>query len=270
MKQRAAILFLILALLLTACAGELTPQERISRTLEALGASDAQTDTVYTNSDFLDPDDICYSSDSAQLVYSFAADTGYLHEVIHYSLTDPDYEEPETEVAPVLTDAQRQELVLTFAADCLCPNQIGDLQIASEHFSNIDYTYQITETYDGMETGTQMMIICSPEGQIQVCVLHVGTIFEKNMFGSYSLVEGDDFITGETAIQTALEFVEEQAAEKGDTVLPDTAVSEIKARKDEQYYLVSIDTQEPGGYIVTYDVHADVHTGEILFYQFTQ
>lgn len=270
MKQRVVILLLALVLVLTACGGELTSEQRMSQTLKALNVSDAQTDTVYTNADVIDPDWISYSSDSNQMVYSFEAETGYLREIQSYGLLDPNDEEIPQEDTSVLSDEERREWILTFAANCIYPNQIGQLQISSEHFSNIDYLYEVTEIYDGIETGTRMMIICNPNGQIDIGVVHIGSVFEKNAFGSYSLVNGDDFIGEEAAIQVALEFVEEQAAENGDTVLPDTAVFEIKAHENKLYYMVTIDTEESDGYVVSYDVQVDVYSGEILFYQFTQ
>lgn len=109
-----------------------------------------------------------------------------------------------------------------------------------------------------------------PNADVSVCVVRYGSIFARNEDGSISLANDTPFISEETAIANALDFVEDHATERGCTVQPETATSTLKADEDLQYFEVSVDTYEDDGYVVTYDVWVDVHSGEIQSFQFTQ
>lgn len=131
-SKRWLVLCVALALLWAGCSSEPVVREPISHTLEALGV----TDVVLTDQSGLDaPVEGCvlYTSEAHQKGYFFSEDTGLLEQVRSYSMMYPGYEAPAgwTDPAPVAAvgDPARYETLLSFAANCIAPNQIGELEL---------------------------------------------------------------------------------------------------------------------------------------------
>ena len=243
-----------------------TPMEQsIESTLELLNASDA----IYLETiDEEECDYLIYYSNSTGCEYQFRTPSGKLASITNIDVIESD--SSAVLFSAPLTDLQRQEAVLDYVSYVFTGSMIGQLEIESERASGNDFLYHITEYYDGMETGTSAFVICSPNADVSVCVVRYGSIFVRNEDGSISLANDTPFISEETAIANALDFVEDHATERGCTVQPETATSTLKADEDLQYFEVSVDTYEDDGYVVTYDVWVDVHSGEIQSFQFTQ
>ena len=245
-----------------------TPEQAIASTLEQLGASDAEyTETIEDSTHVF----VEYHSNSTGYTYRFLQSTGVL-----WSLNCIDSDSFDSTVSTVstfsvpLSDAERNETVLEFISSIFNDALIGELEIISERDAGYAYKYIIREYYNGMETGSSASVTCAYDGTVQRCNVTFGTIFERNWDGSITLRDDSPFIGEEAAIAIALDEVEPHAAQRGCTLLPETAVSTIRASENRQYYEVVVDTQQADGYVVGYIVRVDVHTGEITFFVFDQ
>lgn len=247
----------------------LTTDEIIASKLEDMGVSDAVSMETTMQADKSNKEYLRCISDSTGFQYSFDSVSGRLID-IRKNMNTQTVAVASDSASSILTDDERRAYVLEHVSSCMQDELIGELEIDSENFSNVNYSYLILEYYNGEETGTSAFVSCTPEGEITVCSFKYGSIFCKKANGDIVLANDTPFISEENAIETAMEFVEEKADEKSGEVLTDSPASELHATEDMHYYEVCIDTQEPDGYIVSYDVWIDVYSGEILFYQFTQ
>lgn len=242
-----------------------TPEQTIASTLEQLGASDAEyTETIEDSTHVF----VEYYSNSTGYTYRFLQSTGVL-----WSLSCIDSNSFDSTVSTFsvpLSDAERNEAVLEFVSSIFNDALIGELEIISERDAGYAYKYIIQEYYNGMETGSSASVTCAYGGTVQRCNVTFGTIFERNWDGSITLRDDSPFIGEEAAIAIALDEVEPHAAQRGCTLLPETAAVSIRASENRQYYEVAVDTRQADGYIVGYIVRVDVHSGEITFLVFDQ
>lgn len=245
----------------------LTTDQIITSTLESLQASDAAfVETILED----DCDYLVYYSESTGCEYRFRSVSGQLASITNEAAIDAVDTVALASESDALTDEERATLVFEYVTNVLGDSLIGQLELESERYSRPDYIYRFKEFYDDMETGTSAYVICTADGVVEICTVKYGTIFCKKANGSIALANDTPFISEESAVQTALEFVEEKAEEASYEVLADSADSQLHATQDMHYFEVCIDTQSSDGYIVTYDVWVDVYNGEVLFYQFTQ
>lgn len=246
-----------------------TPAEIITSTLERIGVEDAVNMGIFSQEDVENSNYILYSSNSTGFFYRFDPITGQLKSI----RKNPDVQIAAIDSTPqsdTLTDDERRSSVLSHVSNCMQNMLIGELEISRENFSNTNYSYLILEYYDGVETGSSAFVSCTPEGIITVSSFKYGTVFCRKADGTIALSKDTPFINEETAIANALDFIEDHASERGCTVQSETAACALKASEDLQYFEVSVDTYEDDGYVVTYDVWVDVHSGEIQSFQFTQ
>lgn len=239
--------------------------QAISSTLSDFNATDA----VYVET--LEGEDcsiLVYHSDSTGYDYCFRESTGILTAITN--IGNDELESSATVYSRPLSDEKRLEIVMDFVYGVYQDTIIGQLEVTEVHDAGYAYYYSIEEYYNGMETGTEAFVSCYDNGKISVCNVTFGSIFKRNMDGSISLLDESPFIGEEAAIDIALDEVESHAAQRGCTLLPETAVTTIRASENLQYYEVSVDTQQADGYVVGYIVCVDVHSGEITLFVFDQ
>lgn len=243
-----------------------TPDDIISATLTELGLSDATYIGVYTDPIGKDQEYVLYHSDDTGYDYYFDPDSGNLIRIYNNSAMSGNLPSLSNAENDTPTDEQRRSAMIEYAESCISSFQIGQLEIVSEHFDNYDYIYEIREFYNGMETGTIIDAMCSPEGVIYYCVFEQGSVFRKNADGSISRNDTDPFISEEDAIQIAINAVDDVSDNKSYSV-------ELKANGNEQYYRVLIEippTDLSYNYTKVYDIWVDVTSGEIIAMQSTQ
>lgn len=141
----------------------------------------------------------------------------------------------------VLSDGERRNSILEFVRNCLSDVLIGEIEIESENFNNISYSYVIKEYYNEMETGTSVFVGCTVSGEIRVCSFKFGSIFCKDANGSVQLSKDTPFIPEERAIKTAVDFVKEQTS---NVIIEDSVVLKLCASENQQYYQISMDTKK--------------------------
>lgn len=244
-------------------------EQRIADTLELLQASDAVYGGIVESE----------VGNNAFRQY-FLGSTEYLFDAASGRLESVVYDEEGFNAATlhnrsttVFTDELRRQLALDYVSVILGSDQIGELKITEEYFTNLDYSYTIVEYYNGVETGTNALVFVYPEGAVNCCIMTYGTVFQKTADDRIVFTRGDDFIPEEDAIQTALAFVEPLAQEQNYRVNADAIQSRMSANENDLFYCVEIETlpnKEGETFIIDHTVWVDVYSGEVIFNMYTQ
>lgn len=274
----ALILILTAVFLLhprSAPASHMTPQELIDYTLESLDAADAVLDTEEMArqkqaKEGLDVQylDLIYRDPSDQTQYFFREDTGRLSMVWHEDYTgDPALWDSEADP----NEEEREALARAYAEKLVQPYRIGELRLEwfqdCMHRSNEDrtkhrtaYRYHYQEFMGDLPTGTDVYVEIWAQGDNHSGTLHVGNIFQPNLFGSYSPKNGTNFIPMETAEELGFQEV---SAEYSDA--PYEISTEFVAYRDSFAYEVNVEDTDPNNPIChSSTVLIDAYSGEIL------
>lgn len=247
-----------------------TVESVIQRTLEKLEASDAEYIGKYEYDTGKEGEYILFYSQTTDMEYSFDPESGAL--IGYISRADnstPANEDGDSNVYSQesgMTEEDLRAYVLDYVESHLPFDLFGNLIIEFEHFSGLSYHYTIREMYNEMETGTVIYIDCNEDGSINYCVIKEGTIFRKNNDGTYSLINGTDFIGEEAAVEKAHEYFAAVTAEHGRSlsIVEGAETIEMKAQEDKLYYLVTVDGKDETGWVWNYFFEIDVYTGEML------
>lgn len=232
------------------------------RKVEALGAADA-VPADPADYEFVDDDCILYISDAHQKGYLFNGDTELLEEVCDYALLTMDHEIPEGWVDPAPVGGpgtpERHEALLEYAAACLSPNQIGELELESSNTeTGAMQIYRVKEYYDGVPTGTSVEINCQ-NGSIFWARVNPGTVFRTEGNGAVALAQDAQPISPEEATAAALACFGDS-----EQVLTDQVTCEMNAYADILAYDVRVPYLTENSWQSSYVYVVDAYTGEIL------
>lgn len=241
-----------------------SPQDRIASTLSDLGVMDAEFVGQVSDPGRSKDGCLLYISDSTQMGYYFEPDTGVLKTIFHYSHINSTYREKASD-ASALTPMQvpendRSEALLQYAKACIGDDLIGELRIEPWSEQGALYLYNITELYDGIETGTTVLFSCTPEGQINMVSMSIGSVFEKNAYGSYSIVGGSELIGEEAAVEAARAGLE---ALLDPPYISELASCKLDAAQDRLVYTVVIPFTDENGFSRIYSAAVIAQTGEL-------
>lgn len=262
-------LLLLTAAMLISCTGQAPadPEARIAAVFSALGVTDAQFREKVSDPGRNRDGCLLYTSDSTQMGYYFEPDTGVLKTALHYSRIGSTYREKASGTAalmPMQASAEnRTATLLQYAESCIGESLIGELQLVTRQDEGSMHRYTATEFYDGIETGTTVMFSCTPEGQITMVKVAIGSVFEKNRDGSYRIAGGDKLIGEEAAIEAALSGMN---ARFDPSEVSEEITCKLDATEDMLVYTVKIPFTDENSLSRTYSVAVNAHTGE-LFYE---
>lgn len=250
-----------------------TTEEIIQKTFEKLEVSDAEYVGQFSYDNGKEGEYILYFSEATGMEYHFRAETGDLFQFMP-SVTisgevrgsEQEQGEPQSESQTEMTEDELREYILDYAANHVPYDLIGELTIETEHDCGVFYIYTIRELYDGMETGSIIHIDCGYDGSILWCYFQEGSIFRKNNNGTYSLINGIDFIGEEAAVEKAHEYFTAVTAEQGRTlsIVEGAETIEMKALEDKLYYLVTVSATDDTDWEWHYYFEIDAYTGEML------
>lgn len=265
-QVRLSVFVLILAaLLLASCAGQRssTPQDRINATLSALGVTDAEfAEQVHAPESHRDGC-LLYLSDITKMGYFFDPDTGTPVSILRFDLLDSPYREndPIASTPMMLPAENREEALLRYATDLIGEALIGELHI--EPTQNIEQPrhYIVIETYDGIETGTSVFFTCDPSGQITMCNITIGQVFQRSDDGTQVIANGETLIGEEAAVEIARAGL--QAMEIDTKTISDDATCELTAAEDLLIYTVRIRFTDGSDNVREYLAGVNAHTGEL-------
>lgn len=237
--------------------------ETVLDTLEAMGITDAHRSTEL-ESETADGSEIvylCYSSDSAGLVFNFDGTNGRLRSVDTYESLEPDDPNAVTTNAVPLTDDQRAAESIAMAQMLLIPNQIGELRMDEIMSTQLWDRFIVNEYYDGQPTGTSVTVAW--EGStIMGAIPHFGSIFNKDAAGNITPAHDGEKITEAQAIDAALKALRE----KGKNLDEETARCELVIVFGDDCYEVFVQAvpSNPDGLVTEYTVLINAYTGEVL------
>lgn len=241
-----------------------SPQDYITSTLSSLGVMDAEFAEQVSDPGRSRDGCLLYTSDSTQMGYYFEPDTGVLKSIFHYTLLDHTYSEKASQAsAPMPMQASTEnctDSLLRYAEVCIGEDLIGDLQIETKQDEGILHRYTVTEFYDGIETGTTVMFSCTPEGQITMVNEAIGSVFEKDADGSYSIAGGGALIGEEAAVEAARSGLE---ALLDPPYISDLASCKLDAAEDKLVYTVEIPFTDENDLSRIYSAAVIAQTGEL-------
>lgn len=242
----------------------ISPQDYIASTLSALGAADAEFVEQISDPGRSRDGCLLYTSDSTQMGYYFEPDTGVLKSISHYSHINSTYSEKASDASALtpmqVTENDRSDALLQYAKACIGEDLIGELRIETKQDQGTMHRYTVTELYDGIETGTTVMFSCTSEGQIIRVNVAIGSVFEKNADGSYSIVDGGELIGEEAAVEAARAGLE---ALLDPPYISELASCRLDAAEDKLVYTVEIPFTDENDLSRIYSAAVIAQTGEL-------
>lgn len=235
----------------------------VQETLEAMGITDARpsTESEAEAAGSVDAVYLCYSSDSAGLVFKFDGANGRLRSVDTFESLEPDDPDAVTTNAVPLTDAQREAESIAMAQMLLTSHQIGELRMDDILSTQLWDRFIVNEYYDGQPTGTSVTVAW--EGStIMGANLHFGSIFSKDAAGNITPAHEGEKITEAQAIDAALKALREEEKHPDE----ETAFCELVIVSGDYCYQVSVQAipASPDSLTTTYCALVDAYSGEIL------
>ena len=266
-KQICLSVFVLIlaALLLASCAGQRssTPQDRINATLSALGVTDAEfAEQVHAPESHRDGC-LLYLSDITKMGYFFDPDTGTPVSILRFDLLDSPYRknDPIASTPMMLPAENREEALLRYATDLIGEDLIGQLQARVNQDQGLLHNYTVIESYDGIETGTSVFFTCDPSGQITMCNITIGQVFQRSDDGTQVIANGETLIGEEAAVEIARAGL--QAMEIDTKTISDDATCELTAAEDLLIYTVRISFTDGSDNVREYLAGVNAHTGEL-------
>ena len=210
-----------------------SPQTHAESLLTGLHISDAKSHGVSLH--WLGEELLSYSSEEAGYTYSFNPNTGNLRFVEKMEISSSKRGKA---VSPDKAANSTLKQLKLWLKDVL----IGELTLTSEHDSNMDYTFNFVEFYEGQYTGTAAYVTCAYDGTIDLCVIHTGTVFTKSSKGDIVPVDTRPLIGEEKALAIGEAAAAEAMAESSftQTLLPEKTTCTLKATGDHRYYYVEV------------------------------
>lgn len=259
------LLFFVLFIAIGNRTSAHSPHDRITSTLSSLGVMDAEFVEQISDPGRSRDGCLLYTSDSTQMGYYFEPDTGMLKTALHYSRINSTYKEKASSASALMpmqaSSENRTASLLRYAENCIGESLIGELQLETKQDEGSTHRYTATEFYDGIETGTTVMFSCTPEGQITMVNVAIGSIFERAENGTYVLAAGDDLIGEDAAIAMARSGLE--ALDQEIKAISDEASCELTAAEDLLVYTVRISFTDGNGWDREYRAGVNAHTGEL-------
>lgn len=241
-----------------------SPQDNITSTLSSLGVMDAEFVEQVSDPGRSKDGCLLYTSDSTQMGYYFEPDTGVLKSVLHYSRISSTYREKASSASvlvPMQAPAEnRTAALLQYAESCIGESLIGELQIETKQDQGTLHRYTVTEFYDGIETGTTVMFSCTPEGQITMVNVAIGSVFQKSPDGTYVIASGGELIGEKAAIEAARAGLE---ALLDPPYISELASCKLDAAEDKLVYTVEIPFTDENNLTRIYSAAVIAQTGEL-------
>lgn len=242
-----------------------SPQDMIRTTLSSLGITDAAFAEKVNDPGGSNEDRLLYTSSATQMGYYFDPNTGALTDIFHFSIMGDSYEAEAstfTALSSMQVSAEHRETdLLAYAESCIGEALIGELHI--EPLQNIEQSqhYTVIETYDGIETGTGVFFSCDPSGQITMCNITIGQVFQRSDDGTQVIANGEALIGEEAAVEIARAGLE--AMEINTKTISDDATCELTAAEDLLIYTVRIRFTDGSDNVREYLAGVNAHTGEL-------
>lgn len=238
--------------------------EKIPDTLDALAMADAEFAGQVSNPDDLRDGCLLYVSNRAQMGCYFDPETHNLVSILHYSLMDGEYAAISHSTAPsapmVIPADDREQALLRYAGAILGDAQIGTLSITSVQDQGLSHSFSITESYEGIETGTAMFFSTDANGRVSFCNITIGGVFRQNAWGNYEIAAGNDLISEEAAVETARMGL---AGLKVASGTPAFISCRLRAREDTLLYIVTLSFRDSNGSQREYQGWVNAHTGAL-------
>ena len=260
------LLLLLTAAILASCAAPeaAAPQKRIAATLSALGVTDAQFREQVSDPGRKRDGCLLYTSDTTKMGYFFAPDTGTPVSLLRFDLLDGPYREddPVAREPMILPGESRDEALLRYAQALLGWDMIGQLSVRVGQDEGAVRNYTVTETYDGIPTGTSVGFTVRANGSVSTVSVELGSIFKPGFFGRWVIAAGDQLIGEDAAIAVAREgFAQLNMAKQS---VSDDISCELTASQDALLYTVQIHFTDGNGWVRSYKAVIDAHTGQLL------
>ena len=260
-----ALLCAVLCLGLLACAGpEVPPEERIADTFSSLGVTDAKQVEADNDPKLGDEGCLLYTSDATQMGYYFDPDSGILTDIFSYNILGGTYrKQAAASPAPASMTCSseiREEQLLEYARSCIGDNLFGTLALRVDQDQGELHHYTVTESYDGIETGTTVLFSATAAGRITMVNVTIGSVFKKAGNGTWVLAAGNDLIGAEAAIAVARTGLD--ALDMAVTV-SNEASCELTATEDQLIYIVHILFTDENSWQRQYLAYVNAHTGEL-------
>lgn len=260
------ILLLLTAAVLASCAAPkpAAPEERITAVFSALGVTDAQFREQVSDPGRKRDGCLLYTSDAAKMGYFFDPDTGAPVSLLRFDLLDSPYREddPAAREPMLLPGESRDEALLRYAQALLGGDMIGQLSVRVGQDEGAVRNYTVTETYDGIPTGTSVGFTSRSNGSVSTVRVELGSIFKPGFFGRWVIAAGDQLIGEEAAIAVAREGFAQ--LDMGKQSVSDDISCELTASQDALLYTVQIHFTDGNGWVRGYKAVIDAHTGELL------
>lgn len=236
-------------------ASAVMAEELMADTLQELNVSDA---VLSFEDDGEGGQYAVYTSAAKGMRYYFYGESGALARIMNDAVTTMKLESEDMAIAP----EELRNAALEFASDCIANQRIGELYVSLETISADETTYEITEKYDGIPTGTKLGLIYRNDGVLFACVPHYGSVFVQKPDGRVELAKGDEFIGEEAAKEQTVEAMRTELGAE----LPDDAVLTVAmdARGEELFYSILVENIDPDRLSMMYNVEIDAYTGEVL------
>lgn len=267
-RKRTLLTLLCAALCLglLACSGqEIQPEKRIADTLSRLGVADAKLVEADNDPKLGDEGSLLYTSDATQMGYYFDPDSGVLTDIFSYNILGGTYrKQAAASPAPIpvtYSSESREELLLEYARSCVGDNLFGTLELRVDQDQGELHQYTVTESYDGIKTGTTVLISITADGQITMVNVTIGHVFEKAADGRWILAAGDDLIGEDAAIAVARTGL--NALDLNIRSVSDDATCKLDAAEDMLVYTIYISFTDENGREREYRAAVNAHTGEL-------
>ena len=247
------------------CAKDTAPEEAIAAQLACFSDSDA----VYTGQvsvPYADAEYASYHSNLTDRDYYFDS-IGVLIEV-NSCISDADYDRASQR--PAMAEAQLDAAMKEFAEQCIALYQIGQMEMTARNAFAGHCNYVFTETYEQMQTGSQVALECMQDGTVVYAVITKGSVFAPT--GQQTVVRKAPIkVTADEAYLAAVSAVEGKIAGTDYALLDAPSSCALEALGNDQFYKVELAAySEKEQYTVTYWVNVNVTDGSIMKIEFTQ
>lgn len=254
-------------LLLPGCArnSAFSPQDRIDATLSALGAADAKLNKTGSTPKIVDEGCQLYISSETQMGYCFDPATGVMTDIFSFSTLGGDYRKA-AEASPAgvpmaFSPESREEDLLKYAKACIGSDLFGSLDLRVDQDQGELHHYTVTESYEGIETGTTVSFSANAQGQITMVNVSIGKIFKQTKDGTWVLAAGDELIGQEAAIEIARDGL--KAMDMDIRSVSEDASCKLDAMEDTLVYTIRIGFTYENGWECKYIAAVNAHTGEL-------
>lgn len=267
MKRRVT---LALAALIVVCvivtaipmlqAATATPQDRTNKVLRNLKLEDAIDLGEYTSPIQSVGECHAYTDESGDMTLCFDLETGRLVQLENLAALEEGDREPVFD-----SEEEKRECALKWAEDTLADARFGELVL-----TNVGtYSYVFSEYYDGIPTGTSAMVSFMENGELLGVSLFYGDLFERDVFGRYSLRRGDDLIGEDAAVAAAEKALAEFAEAQGYTYTQKPTV-ELTVYRNQLCYKVTIVTDRTSERARDFYIHVDAYDAANLEIGYTK